>query len=419
MTLDRLTAPWLINPATQAVFACLAGGGHEARAVGGIVRNTLLGLPASDIDIATTALPDETLALAAKAGLKTIPTGLAHGTVTVVARSTAFEVTTLRRDVATDGRHAQVAFTGDWSADAARRDFTINALYCSADGTVFDPLGGLPDLKAGRVRFIGDANARIREDYLRILRFFRFSAIYTPDGIPDAVGLAACAHERAGLSRISGERIQVELAKLLVAPHVQNTLAALVGTGIVDAMFDGCHLAVDVPGLTRLVDIEHHLGLQPAPWIRLSAALALTPAAWRGVRDRLKLSAAAASAIASFAAPAAAVHPGMDDSDAKRALYALAEPAYRAAVLKSWTQSPALAGDLAFSHLFSLPDRWSIPRFPLVGADLLARGIVPGPRMGELLRAAEARWAAGGFRETRDDLLEALMRETGARETRG
>ena len=204
-----IRAAWLTADATQSVFAALERGGFEARAVGGIVRNALLGLPSTDIDIATTARPHDTIRLANAAGLKTVETGLAHGTVTVISGGVPFEVTTLRRDIATDGRHAEVAFTHDWAMDAARRDFTINALYCGRDGRVFDPLGGVADLNPVRVRFIGSADERICEDYLRILRFFRFTAGYGPMALWIRRGLRRVLRMRKACraSRASGSAL--------------------------------------------------------------------------------------------------------------------------------------------------------------------------------------------------------------------
>ena len=211
-------AAWLKRPETARVFAALAESGVETRAVGGAVRNSLLGLPVTEVDLATTALPQQVMALARKAGLKAVPTGIEHGTVTVIADGVPFEVTTLRRDVETFGRHATVAFTENWEEDARRRDFTLNALYAGSDGTVFDPLGGYEDVVAGRVRFIGDAEARIREDYLRILRFFRFNAYYGK-GPFDADGLRASVSLRGGMAQLSAERIAGEVRRLLVAPQ--------------------------------------------------------------------------------------------------------------------------------------------------------------------------------------------------------
>src|SRR5215510_13333631 len=224
-------ADWLTRADTLAVFDALAARGYAARAVGGAVRNALLGRPVIDVDIATPAHPDEVIAAARAAGLAAQPTGIAHGTVTVIAGHVAHEVTTLREDVEAHGRHATVAFTDDWAADARRRDFTINALYCNADGEVFDPLGGRGDVAAHRVRFIGQARERIREDYLRILRFFRLTAEYGA-GAPDAEGLAACVLERDGLQRLSAERIRQELLRLLVAPRAAELVGSMLDYGL-------------------------------------------------------------------------------------------------------------------------------------------------------------------------------------------
>jgi poly(A) polymerase len=237
-------AEWLHWPQTRAVFAALSPEGVATRAVGGAVRDALIGRAAREVDLATTAPPKQVMALAARAGLKAIPTGIDHGTVTVVADGTRFEVTTLRRDVETFGRHARVAFTDDWAQDAGRRDFTINALYAGVDGEVFDPLGGMADIEARRVRFIGDPVARIREDYLRILRFFRFSADY---GRPpyDAAALAACTRERAGMSRLSPERVRAEILRLLGLGGAGAALWAMFDHGLLVDVLGG------VPYLTR------------------------------------------------------------------------------------------------------------------------------------------------------------------------
>ena len=233
---------WLVRPETRAVFTALAARGFEARAVGGAVRNALLGHPVVDVDIATPARPDEVIAAAKAAGLTPVPTGIAHGTVTVVANHVPYQVTTLREDVETHGRHATVAFTGDWAADARRRDFTLNALYCNAEGRVFDPLSGYADLAARRVRFIGDARERIREDYLRILRFFRLTAEYG-EGPPDADGLVACVREREGLARLSAERVREELFRLLAARRGPELVRAMFDHGLLALLLAVCTTA--------------------------------------------------------------------------------------------------------------------------------------------------------------------------------
>ncbi len=279
-------AAWLQQAETKRVFAALAAPGIETRAVGGAVRDTLLGLKVAEVDLATTALPEKVIALARGADLKAVPTGIEHGTVTVVANGVPFEVTTLRRDVETFGRHAVVAFTQDWQEDARRRDFTLNALYAGSDGELFDPLGGYGDLAAGRVRFIGDAEARIKEDYLRILRFFRFNAYYGK-GPLDAAGLAACVRLRAGLDQLSAERVAGELRKLLVAPQATRAVEALFDYGLLTQLLGG------VPRLVRferLVAAEEALGLAPDAALRLAALAVFVKEDAERLAARLRLS---------------------------------------------------------------------------------------------------------------------------------
>jgi poly(A) polymerase len=263
----KVSGEWLASAGVQGVMAALTGAGHQALAVGGCVRNAVLGAPIADVDVATDAVPETVTNIAENAGFRVIPTGIDHGTVTVLAHGTSIEVTTFRRDVATDGRRAVVAFSTDIADDAARRDFTINALYAQADGTLVDPLGGLPDLLARRVRFVGEAEARIREDYLRILRFFRFHAWYAdPDHGIDAEGLAACAANSAGLETLSRERVGAEMRKLLAAPHPGPAVAAMAQAGALGAILPG----VDARWLPVLVHLE---GAAPPRWLRRLAVL--------------------------------------------------------------------------------------------------------------------------------------------------
>ncbi len=291
-------ADWLNRPETRELFAALNDGGHTARAVGGAVRNTLLGTPVHDVDIATTSPPDVTASLAAKAGLRSIPTGIDHGTVTVVVRHTPFEVTTLRTDVETFGRHARVAYTDDWAADARRRDFTINALYCDADGVILDPLDGYADLVARRVRFIGKAEERIREDYLRILRFFRFSAEYA-GGVIDGDGLKACRASSHGLDQLSRERIRAELLRLVVSPHV-TAVVPVIASDFLTRVFPD---APDVRLLERVVTIEHTLNRQADPILRLGALSGAKPGGALPLRDALRLSAREFERLARLSMP--------------------------------------------------------------------------------------------------------------------
>ncbi|MCL4765738.1 MAG: CCA tRNA nucleotidyltransferase [Hyphomicrobiaceae bacterium] len=411
--LPRLdSAEWLKRQPTRAVFRALQAGGYPARAVGGVVRNALLGEPVADVDIATPARPEEVLRLAAAAGLKAIPTGLQHGTVTVVADHTPFEVTTLREDVETFGRHARVAFTDDWAADARRRDFTINALYCDADGNVYDPLGGYTDVLARRVRFIGNAEERIREDYLRILRFFRMTAVYAA-GPPDAAGLAAAVRERAGLTKLSGERLHQELMRLLAAPRAPELTGTMRDYGLLTAVLP---VAPRPAIMRRLAEIEQELGRPPDPVLRLAAlAVEVIEDALR-LRDRLRLSTAELETLArAAAAPQEGLNPGSGEREAKVRVYRYGAKIMREQLLLNWARSGASPADPAATALYALPARWQAPEFPLGGADIVAAGVPPGPRIGEILRALEDRWVADGFSEDRKrldaDLVRLLERE--------
>jgi poly(A) polymerase len=395
----RLTgAEWLDRPETQAVFVALAARGHLGRAVGGAVRNALVDRPVTDVDIATDARPEEVLRAAEAAGLKAIPTGLAHGTVTVVAGARPYEITTLRRDVETHGRHATVAFTDDWAADAKRRDFTLNALYCGADGTLFDPLGGYPDLVARRVRFIGDARERIREDYLRILRFFRLTADFAV-GPADAAGLAACVRERAGLAILSAERVRVELLRLLAAPRGAEVAKLMQDYGLLPAVLGA---APRPTLLARLAAIEAALRLAPDPVLRLAALAAEIPEDAERLRDRLRLSNEQAAKLARAAgrgahASTANLGPPGAEAHARAWLYRHGAAAYRERVLLDWTRSGAPPDSQAWRGRFRLPDRWQPPRFPLTGTDVLAQGVPAGRRVGEILRELETWWIARDF----------------------
>jgi tRNA nucleotidyltransferase/poly(A) polymerase len=393
-------AAWLKRPETARVFAALGGTGVETRAVGGAVRNTLLGLPVTEIDLATTARPEQVMALARKANLKAVPTGIEHGTVTVIAEGVPFEVTTLRRDVETFGRHATIAFTEDWAEDARRRDFTLNALYASSDGTVFDPLGGYQDLAAGRVRFIGEAAARIKEDYLRILRFFRFNAYYGK-GPLDQEGLEAAVRLRAGLDTLSAERIAAELKRLLVAPQAMRAIAALFDYGLLPGLLGG------VPRLARLealIAIEESLTLAPDATVRLAALAVFVAEDAERLAARLRLSNAEQAVLALGAAEP--VGGGLPDEDATmRTLYRLGREAFAARMLIAWADSGASPDDARWRAAFTLPERWQAPSFPLRGADIVPLGDVEGPEIGAILRRLEADWIAGGFALSREELL--------------
>jgi poly(A) polymerase len=392
-------AVWLRQSATQAVLAALTRDGHKVRVVGGAVRNSILGEPVADVDMATDARPEVVMAQAQRAGLKAVPTGLDHGTVTVIADHTPFEVTTLRRDVETFGRHARVDFTDDWAADAARRDFTINALYCEADGTIIDYTGGLEDLRARRVRFIGSAVERIREDYLRILRFFRFTATYG-NGTADGEGLRACVAARSGLRTLSGERIHAELVRLLVAKGAVSVLNTMLAHGLLVDV-------VGVPWVSRLhrtVLIEVALGSTPDPTLRLGAlAVSVNEDAMR-LFQKLKLSGAERDRLLDMAATIAEPFPS-DAQEAEALRYRAGAAAYRDRLLLGWARSGAALDDPIW-HSLAQRAAGTAPRiFPLRGRDLIGLGATPGPGIGEILREIEDAWVAGGFREDREALL--------------
>lgn len=376
--MTRITAEWITQDASQTICRLLTDAGHQAWFVGGCVRNALLGEPVADLDLSTDAVPVKVTELAQKAGLKVIPTGIDHGTVTIVVNDIPFEVTTFRRDVATDGRRATIAFADNMIDDARRRDFTMNALYAGPDGMVADPLRGLLDLLARRVRFIEDADQRIKEDYLRILRFFRFHAWYGQDG-PDADGLAACAANIEGLSRLSVERVTSEMLKLLTAPNPAPAVASMVATGALARILPGA----DASSLAVLIHVEGQVALTPHPMRRL-AMLGGTP------DTSLRLSKEQARYL-----------------DQIKADMSHAEAAYRFGADIGMDRLAIEAASLG--HEIADEDAQSVRRaaaqtFPLTAADLMPA--LQGAALGKALKAAEARWITSGFTLTKADLLD-------------
>lgn len=378
----KITADWLTRPETRAVCDMLVDAGHQALFVGGCVRNALIGAPVADLDIATDARPETVTVLAEKAGLRVVPTGIDHGTVTVVSGGLPHEVTTFRRDVETFGRHAVVAYATSVAEDAARRDFTMNALYATPDGTVIDPMDGLGDLTARRVRFVGDAHTRIREDFLRILRFFRFHAWYgDPQGGLDPEGLAACAAHSAETETLSRERVGAEMRKLLSAPDPAPSVAAMQQAGVLAHVLPGA----DARALPVLVHLDHGA---PVRWLRRLAVLG-----GQDLTDRLRLSRAEATDLARLKG---AVDAGLRPAEAAYRLGAdLAFDAVAVgAALAGTALPPGVAADLA---------RGAAARFPLRAADLMPG--LQGAALGAALTAAEDRWIASDFTLTRDQLL--------------
>jgi poly(A) polymerase len=385
-------APWLTSGPAARVLELLGGNGEEARVVGGAVRNALLKIPTGDIDIATTALPDEVIRRARATGIKSVPTGIDHGTVTLVVDGQPFEVTTLREDTETFGRKARVAFGRDWIRDAERRDFTINGLSADADGVVHDYVGGLDDIAAQRVRFIGDPDRRIAEDYLRILRFFRIHAAFGA-GEPDREGYLACIHARAGLASLSAERVRMEMLKLMVAEGAAVAVTAMADGGLLLPIFGG--VAYTGP-LRAMISAERMLGWKPDAIRRLAAlAVAVTEDAKR-VATRLRLTNAETKALDSMG------HrwwrlAGMDEATARRRLYRLGAERYCDRLLLAWARAGGDTDPARWRELAKLPERWRAPKFPLKAADFIARGIAEGPALGQVLALAEDAWLAADF----------------------
>jgi poly(A) polymerase len=392
-------AEWLKRRETSAVFGALHVDRIETRAVGGAVRNALLGLRVTEIDLATTAEPEEVMALAERAGLKAVPTGIDHGTVTVIANGLPFEVTTLRRDVETFGRHAKIAYTTSWEEDAKRRDFTLNALYADRDGKVFDPLGGYDDLAAGRVRFIGDAEARIKEDFLRILRFFRFHAYYGR-GEMDEAGLKAAVKLRAGLEQLSAERVAGEMRRILVAPQAARGVEALYDYGLLTFVLGG---VPRIGRFERLFAIEEANGLAPDASLRLAALAVFVEEDVARLAERLRLS-NAEQAVLAIGAEKGVVAGLPDETAAKSVLYRLGQN-YQSAVLLAWADAGASPDDAEWRGVLALPERWQAPSFPIGGDDVIALGELKGTEIGELLKRLEQDWIAAGFTLGRDELL--------------
>ena len=396
---------WLAWKPVCEIFTAIGARGFDIRAVGGAVRDTLIAREVSDVDFATTALPEQVMECAKRAGLKVIPTGLDHGTVTVIAENRPFEVTTLRRDVETYGRHAKVAYTDDWAQDASRRDFTINALYVSADGTLYDPLGGYDDIAERKIRFIGDAVARVREDYLRILRFFRFNAAFG-DGEFDAEALLACVKGRGGLHSLSAERVNSELMRLLRAPRAAEALRQMFDYGLlVDVLGAVPHLS----RLERMIAIEAQMGNDPDAELRLAALVIAVLEDAERLTERLRLSNAQRQRLEQ-ACGFRGLTARMDDAAVRTMLYRVGRPGCEDAALMAWAAAGDAASDTCWHKLFTRIGDMPIPKIPLQGADIIELGAPQGQAVGEILRELETRWIAGDFALTRQQLLEMAQR---------
>jgi tRNA nucleotidyltransferase/poly(A) polymerase len=397
-------APWLRSGPLAKLLAALDTDGEEARVVGGAVRNTLLDLPTGDIDVATTALPNVVLQRVKDAGFHAVPTGIEHGTVTVVVHDVPFEVTTLRQDIETDGRHATVRFGREWKADAQRRDFTINALFVSRDGKVFDFVGGLKDIAARRVRFIGDPAQRIAEDYLRVLRFFRFHAGYA-EGLPDAAGLSACINAKDKIGQLSRERVRNELMKLLLAQHTVPTLAVMAETGILIDVLGGVpHLA----SLSNTIKAEAHVGFDPDAARRLAALAVWVREDADRLRERLRLTNDEYRRLRSMAEHWWEISPDMGPVARRAVIYRIGPDAYRERVVLALSRSGEKVDDVAWQELIALPNEWTAPKFPLAAKDFMERGMEKGPLLGSVLAIAETSWIDSGFPDE-ERVLKAIL----------
>jgi poly(A) polymerase len=398
--LEPTKNPWMISPETRAVMDALG----EARFVGGVVRNSLMGREVSDIDIATPLTPDEVTKRLEAAKLKAVPTGVEHGTITAISNGRPYEVTTLRRDVSTDGRRAVVTFTTDWAEDAQRRDFTMNALYADATGEVFDTVGGVADLKAGRVRFVGDPVTRIREDFLRILRLFRFHAWYGKGEI-DKPALQACAAEKAGLRQLSGERIAKEMLKLLAAEDPVPVLRSMAATGILSEVLPG---ELNIVRLERLVAIDGTNFFQPDAILRLAALLPDRAAGAHEIADRWKLSNADRDRLADIAGNTDKIVSYLSIKEVRKLLYKLGTARFKDRVSLKWAEDPKETNFVQWRALLAMADAWQRPKFPLDGGNVMAAGVPQGPLIGKILTEVEEWWIDSDFIDDEFSLAERL-----------
>lgn len=383
-------ARWLKEPSLQRVFALVAGAGGEARVAGGAVRNALLGEPIGDIDIATTLAPQDIMTAFKAVGLSVHPTGIEHGTVTAVIDHKPYEITTLRRDVRTDGRHAVVAFTDNWKEDALRRDFTINALYCDGLGKIHDYVDGYGDIRRKRIIFVGTPAARIKEDNLRILRFFRFLAAYEKM-TPDSASLAACVRLKKGLLGLSAERIAREMFKLLIGPNAAPALKLMAKHKVLKNI------------LAHSDDFRVIQRLPLDPLLR-AFVLAKKPG---GLREAWRLSNNQARRIDALL-QGTVLAPKLRENEQRKLLYAMSPEAWRDSVYLAWARSRAPLTDRAWKRLLTLPSRWTAPGFPVTGHDLIDLGRPSGPDLGRELKRLEDYWIASDFKSTKEELLESI-----------
>ncbi len=405
---------WMAAPETVAVVGALGAGGAEVRFVGGCVRDAMLNRPVKDVDLATPAPPERVIEILRRAGIATIPTGLKHGTVTAVSGDARFEITTLRLDIETDGRHAKVAFTDDWIADARRRDFTINALSCTPAGDVFDPFGGIDDLSSGRIRFIGNARQRIEEDLLRILRFFRFQATHGRPPVDDDA-LAACRALAHRLDELSGERVRDELFRILMAEDPAGVVLLMRGEHVLERILPE---AGEVGRLRMMTWLDTRAirmdSVAPTELRRLAALIDTDAAGAEAVAQRLRLSNRQKVRLTDMVVPAMTVATDLDEVALRRLLHRLGADAVTDLALLDWARELALEPRQSvdrkrvWQDLLAATRAWTPVEFPLRGRDAAALGLAPGPAMGRLLDAVEAWWEEGGLSADRAACLARL-----------
>jgi poly(A) polymerase len=397
---------WLRGESLRRVTSALTDAGGEPRFVGGCVRNALLNVAVTDIDIATMLEPPQVMAALEAQGVKAIPTGIEHGTVTAVVQGDAFEVTTLRRDVETDGRRAVVAFTKDWAEDAARRDFTINALYADGAGAVYDPTGrGLDDLRMGRVRFIGDPVARIQEDYLRILRFFRIHAYYG-SGDLDQEGLAACRDHAAGIAKLSGERIQKEMFRLLSAETPMPSLRAMAAAGVLGLVLPG---QLNFARFEAMAANERDTFMEPDAVLRLAAILNAGEGQADWIADKWRLSNKDAERVSTLtAANPPKIVSYLSIREVRRTLYRIGVSRFVDFCRLRWAEDKKLSNQMQWRALIAMSQSWTRPKLPLTGAQVVQAGVPAGPEVGRVLAEVEDWWVDADFIDDEFSIVERL-----------
>ena len=395
---------------TVRLLDALTAGGADVRFVGGCVRDAMLGRPVKDIDLATDAEPPRVIELLGEKKIRAVPTGAEHGTITAIPDQRPFEITTLRSDVVTDGRRAQVSFTTDWAADAARRDFTMNALSADADGNVYDYVGGVADLRAGRVRFIGDAADRIAEDYLRILRFFRFQAGYASTE-PDAAALEACHEASSKVEELSGERVWQELSRILTVQEPGKVFALMEDTRVLRLLLP---VGRSLDRLQALAALEGMVRMPAEPIRRLTALIQPDRQEASQIATRLRLSRAETARLDELSASRGESSAGMPDLGLRRALYALGRDVFRDLILLDWADQIARAPGVAAGNIeewkatWDATSDWTAPEYPLTGEDVIAAGAEEGPDVGEILSDIEEWWVEQAFRPDREECLDRL-----------